>query len=67
MDNVHYGSQIAFIFISNSQVCEQHFSDMPHIVAFPIWPPLTLRVPQGSKIETCSDFSETSVKLFILS
>ena len=36
----------------------QHFSDMPHIVAFPRWPPLTLRVPHGTKIETFSDFSE---------
>ena len=41
------------------------FSDMPHIVAFPRWPPLTLRVPHGSKIETCSDFSENSFKLFV--
>ena len=35
---------------------------MPHIVAFPRWPPLTLKVPHGSNIETCSDFSENSVK-----
>ena len=39
---------------------------MPHIVAFPGWPPLTLWVPHGSKIETCSDFSENCVKLFVL-
>ena len=44
-----------------------NFSDMPHIVAFPRWPPLTLKVLHGSKIETCSDFSEDSVKLFVLS
>ena len=36
---------------------KQHFSDMPHIVAFPRWLPLTLRGRHGSKIETCSDFS----------
>ena len=34
------------------------FSDMPHLVAFPRWSPLTFRVPHASKIETCSDFSE---------
>ena len=39
---------------------------MPHIVTFPRWPPLTLRVPHGLKIETCPDFAETSVKLFVL-
>ena len=46
---------------------KQNFSDMPHSVAFPRWPPMTLRVSHGSKIETCSDFSENSVKLFVLS
>ena len=43
------------------------FPDMPHIVAFPRWPPLTLRVLHGSKIETCSDISAGSVKLLVLS
>ena len=44
----------------------KHFSDMPHIVAIPRWLLLTLRIPHGSKIETCYDFSENSVKLIIL-
>ena len=52
-------------FHSNTNIYELQFSDMPHIVAFPRWPPLTLKVLHGSKIETCSDFSENSVKLFV--
>ena len=54
-------------FHSNTNIYGLHFSDMPQVVAFPRWPPLTLKVPHGSKIETCSDFSENSVKLFTLS
>ena len=34
------------------------FSNMPHIVAFPGWSPLTLRFLHGSQIETCFNFSE---------
>ena len=49
------------------KIIKKYFSDMPHIVAFPRRPSLTLRVPHGSKIETCSDFSENNVKLFVLS
>ena len=44
-----------------------NFADMPHIVAFQRWLSLTLRVSHGSKIETCSDFSLNSVKVFVLS
>ena len=54
-------------FHSKTNIYELQFSDMPHIVAFPRWPPLTLKVPHGSKIETCSDISENSVKLFVSS
>ena len=45
-------------FHSNTNIHELQFSDMPHIVAFPRWPPLTLIASHGSKIETRSDFSE---------
>ena len=39
---------------------------MPHIVAFPRWLSLTLRVLHGSKIKTCFNFSEKESKIFFL-
>ena len=38
-------------FHSNTNIYELQFSDMPHIVAFPRWPPLTLKVGHGSKLK----------------
>ena len=39
---------------------------MSHIVAFPRWQQLTLRISQGSELKTCFDFYENSVKLIML-
>ena len=57
--------------VKTARLCTEFNKSINNIffwyATYPRWLPLTLRVPRGLNIETCSDFSENSVKLFVLS